>query len=80
MLARSPEMIRISEAVAILEGPVAPMDCANPEVSFDCELERDCGLRQVWADVKAAADQILASWTLTNLVPRRFERQLEQTT
>ncbi|OGO42125.1 MAG: hypothetical protein A2Z04_02550 [Chloroflexi bacterium RBG_16_57_9] len=79
MLARSPEEIRLSDAISILEGPMAPMDCVNPEIKCECELVRGCGIYRVWAEVKAAADQILASRTLADLVPQRFEKRLQQT-
>ena len=68
-LARSPDEIRFSEVIGLLEGSIALVECVNnPQVCNRSEL---CATRDVWSDIKKAIDGVLESTTLQDLVERQ---------
>jgi len=68
-LARSPEEIRLSEVIQLLEGSVAPVECVNnPEI---CSRSASCVTRDIWGELKKAIDGVLESTTLQDLVERQ---------
>jgi Rrf2 family protein len=67
MLARSPQAIDLGEVLTVLEGPIMPMDCVDPDFT-DCCLLDSCVIRDVWRDLKAATDDVLYSTTLADLI------------
>jgi Rrf2 family protein len=70
-LSKRPEEIRLSEVVELMEGPIAPAECVgNPQDYPDAE---HCAIRDVWSEVKQAAQAVLESKTLQDLV--RLQRQ-----
>ena len=75
-LARTPEEIRLSEVVRLLEGSIAPVECVdNPEACNRSEL---CVTRDIWGEMKQAIDGVLESTTLKDLVERqKKKKQLE---
>jgi len=66
-LARPPEQITLGQALAILEGSTAPLDCIDDQTGRGCQIAESCVFRGVWQEVKAATDRILASKTLADL-------------
>ena len=73
ILNRAPEKIRLGEAIQILEGSIAPVDCiANPDI---CPRSKTCATRDVWDDVKKAMDRVLESVTLKDLVERQKAKE-----
>ena len=75
LLAKSPEEIKLSEVVQLLEGSIALVDCVND--SKVCHRSALCVTRDVWNEMKAAMIQVLDSMTLQDLVER--QRQKGQT-
>lgn len=75
-LARPATAINMGEALAALEGPMLPMDCLDPNFT-DCCFMDTCTLRPVWRDLKNAADDVLYSTTLADLLGGRTERVVE---
>lgn len=68
-LARSPEKIKLSEIIQLLEGSLAPVECVNnPELCSRSEL---CVARDVWTELKKAMNGVLESTTLQDLVERQ---------
>ena len=68
-LARSPEEIKLSEVIQLLEGSLAPVECVNnPELCSRSEL---CVTRDVWSELKKAMNGVLESTTLQDLVERQ---------
>jgi len=68
-LARSPEEIKLSEVIQLLEGSVAPVECVNnPEI---CSRSALCVTRDIWGELKKAIDGVLESTTLQDLVERQ---------
>jgi len=72
-LAKSPQEIQLSEAIQLLEGSIAPVECVNnPEVCSRAEL---CVTRDIWDELKKAMDGVLESTTLQDLVERHKEKE-----
>ncbi len=68
-LVKSPEQIKLSEVIQLLEGSLALVDCVNnPEACDRAEL---CATRDIWGEVKKAMDAVLQSTTLQDLVERQ---------
>jgi len=68
-LAKPPEEIKLSEAIQLLEGSMAPVDCVNnPEICIRSEL---CVTREIWGEIKGAINGVLESVTLRDLVERQ---------
>ncbi|MFQ6058360.1 MAG: RrF2 family transcriptional regulator [Anaerolineae bacterium] len=70
LLARPPDQITLSEAIAVLDGSTAPVDCVSDEVASECKLAALCLFRDVWQEVKEATDSILSSKTLADMCRR----------
>ncbi len=67
-LAKPPKEIKLSEAIQLLEGSIAPAECINsPGI---CSRSKLCVTRDIWGELKQAMDGILESTTLQDLVER----------
>ncbi|MEN8614849.1 Rrf2 family transcriptional regulator [Dehalogenimonas sp. THU2] len=72
-LAKSPDRIRMSEVVCLLEGPIEPVDCIqSPD---KCDRAKFCATRDIWGDLGRAMNEVLEQTTLADLV-RRQEAKL----
>ncbi len=72
-LVKTPEEIRLSEVIQLLEGSIAPAECVNnPAVCTRSEL---CVTRDVWGELKQAIDGVLESTTLQDLVERHKRKE-----
>ena len=72
-LAKTPEEIKLSEVIQLLEGSVAPAECVNnPGI---CNRSEFCVTRDVWGELKKAMDGVLQSTTLQDLVERHKEKE-----
>ncbi len=72
-LVKTPEEIKLSEVIQLLEGSIAPVECVNnPEVCTRSEL---CVTRDVWGELKKAIDGVLESTTLQDLVERQKRKE-----
>jgi len=68
-LARSPQEVRLSEVIGLLEGSIVAVGCVgDPDVCPRSEL---CVTRDVWSELKKAMDGVLESITLQDLVERQ---------
>ena len=68
-LVKSPEEIRLSEVIGLLEDSIAPAKCVdNPGV---CNRSEFCVTRDIWSELKTAIDGILQSTTLLDLMERQ---------
>lgn len=75
LLSKPPTQITVAEAVAVLEGPTAPMPCVEDEENPDCQRITLCALRNLWLELKAATDSVLGSMTLDQLCHGQDERE-----
>ena len=68
-LARSPQEIRLSEVIGLLEGSIVVVGCiGDPDACPRSEL---CVTRDIWSELKKAMDGVLESITLQDLVERQ---------
>ena len=71
-LAKSPEEIKLSEVIQLLEGPIAPVECVNDPDS--CSRSGACVTRDIWDELQKAMYTVLDSTTLQDLVERQNEK------
>ena len=68
-LVKPPAEIRLSEAIPLLEGSIAPAECVtNPGL---CDNADSCVTRDVWLEMDNAMNGVLESITLQNLAERQ---------
>ena len=73
LLAKSPEEIKLSEIIRLLEGSIAPVECVdNPKVCPRSEL---CVTRDIWKEVKKAMEGVLQTTTLQSLIERQKKKK-----
>ncbi|MFC1964052.1 RrF2 family transcriptional regulator [Chloroflexota bacterium] len=68
-LAKPPREIRLGEAIRLLEGSLALVECVDDPGL--CERSDCCATRDVWSEVKMAMDGVLEATTLHDLVERQ---------
>ena len=72
-LAKSPQEIKLSEVIGLLEGSIAPAECVNdPKYCSRSDL---CVTREVWGELKKAMNGVLESITLQDLVERQKTKE-----
>jgi Rrf2 family cysteine metabolism transcriptional repressor len=70
VLAKPPGEINVAEVIRVMDGPLAPIDCVSVMAHEACPMERTCGLRWLWKDVRDAVAEILEKTTFADLVRR----------
>ncbi len=68
-LARSPDEIRLSEVIRLLEGSVALVKCVNDPAL--CNRSDFCVTRDIWIEVEKSMERVLEATTLQDLVERQ---------
>jgi len=67
-LSRHPNEITVGQIYRALEGPIAPVECAEPTyVPGSCDREPACASRPLWQRVQISIEQVLDSTTLADL-------------
>ena len=74
-LARPPAQINLAEVITALEGTTSPHRCVDEGMERECGLWDRCVLRNVWQEVKQAADGVLSATTLHDLCQRHIRRE-----
>jgi Rrf2 family protein len=78
-LSRAPEEIRVGDVYRVLEGPIAPMECASEEEPEDiCPLIEGCATRVVWLKVRDNIIEALDSTTLGDLVVSKRRQPVKE--
>lgn len=72
-LAKAPSKIKLLDIVQVLDGSIAPVRCVD-EPDLFCRSAY-CATRDIWVEVKAAANKVLDSVTLADLVDRQQEKE-----
>ena len=67
-LIREPADLKLSEAIAALEGSLAPIGCLDDPQG--CPKTANCTLRPVWCEIEAATLRILEGITIADLAER----------
>jgi Rrf2 family cysteine metabolism transcriptional repressor len=76
-LAKAPSEIKLLDIVQALDGPIAPVRCVD-EPSLFCRSEF-CATRDIWVKVKEAANKVLESVTLEDLVKQQNKKETQAT-
>ena len=72
-LARSPQEIKLSEVIGLLEGSIALVECVNdPKYCSRSDL---CVTRDIWGELKKVMNGVLESTTLQDLVERHKKKE-----
>jgi len=71
-LAKSPEQIKLSEVINLLEGSTAPVECINDPMV--CDRSGICATRDIWDELKKKMDSVLESITIKDLVERQNQK------
>lgn len=66
-LAKPPENISFGDVVRIIDGPLAPVGCVSESAYERCSIERMCGTRGVWLNVRNAIANILDKTTFADV-------------
>ena len=72
-LNRPPDSITLGSVIRYMEGPLAPLPCANEEGYRPCEECHDatcCGIRMVMCEVRDAISDILDYTTIQDVVDK----------
>lgn len=72
-LAKSPSEIRLIDIVEALDGSIAPVGCVDSPDLYVRSCY--CASHDVWAEVKQAAEKVLASVTLEDMVNRQKAKE-----
>ena len=72
-LVKSPQEIKLSDVVGLLEGSVTVADCLDDPKT--CTRSDSCVTRDVWGELKKAMDGVLESTTIQDLVEREKKRE-----
>lgn len=68
-LARPPKETSVGDIVRVLEGPIAPLECADETLATvgGCDKKERCVSRIVWCRLRDSIAQVLDSTTLEDL-------------
>lgn len=79
-LARDPKTITVGDVVRVLEGSLAPVECASEEGgSSCCEREPECTTREIWIKMRESIAQVLDSTSLQDIAgPARHHDSLKE--
>ena len=75
-LAKSPEEIKLSEVIQLLEGSIAPVECVNnPKY---CSRSDSCVTRDVWDELKQPLNEVWGPKPLKTLVGGQKKRKFPE--
>ena len=78
-LAKSPQQIRVGHIIRVLDGPLAPIQCASKTAyrrCDDCEDEDHCGVRLLMLEAREALATVLDNRTLAEMRAAMFDDDL----
>ena len=70
VLAKPPGAINVAEVIRVMDGPLAPIDCVSVMAHEPCPMEKTCGLRWLWKEVRDSVAEILERTTFADLVEK----------
>lgn len=71
-LAKSPEKISLKDILEILEGNCSLVDCVHDSAA--CKRSATCITREMWHEASNLISQVLASFTLADLIAKSKNR------
>lgn len=80
LLGRDPEEITVGDILRVLEGPLAPVECAldepDPEALENCANPYQCLVRDVWVRIHRAVLDVVDGITLADLCRQARRRPM----
>ncbi len=67
-LSRKPSEIQVGEAIRVLEGPIAPVDCLKNHDDECCDKQHHCATKMVWERLQDSMINVLDDMTLEDIV------------
>jgi DNA-binding IscR family transcriptional regulator len=64
----------VAEVIRVMDGPLAPIDCVSVMAHEPCPMEKTCGLRWLWKEVRDSVAGILEKTTFADLVEKSRPR------
>ncbi|MBI2764459.1 MAG: Rrf2 family transcriptional regulator [Chloroflexi bacterium] len=68
-LVRDPATVRVREVIETLEGSLAPVAWLDEPPEFT-DHPHQCGQREIWERIRDATSEILAAYTISDLLER----------
>jgi len=75
ILAKNPAEISVLDVLRSLEGPLAPVACVSEDFPDACGRFESCATRRVWEDVRNKMNEVLSSYSLTDLLAMESQCQ-----
>ncbi len=72
-LFKHPDEVNLGEAIQLLEGPIALVDCVNNPEAYS--RSKYCAVRDIWIEVKKIACETLEHITLQDLAERQKRKE-----
>jgi Rrf2 family protein len=69
IMGRPPEQTSVGDIIRILDGPLAPVRCAEKPDS--CRRTGDCAMREVWVKVKEGVESVVDNVTIADVMSRQ---------
>ncbi len=73
-LSRKPGRISVLDVITVLQGPVAPANCAGASQAGDCGHENGCSLAGVWSRLQSANEEVLSQTSLADILAGGVQR------
>ena len=67
-LSRKSGRISVLDVITVLQGPVAPANCAGASHAGDCGHENGCSLAGVWSRLQSANEEVLGQTSLADIL------------
>lgn len=64
-----PSAVTAGDVIRLIDGPSSPAPCHGPD-GEDCPMSGRCASEEMWARIEKATDEILDSYTLSDLAER----------
>ena len=68
-LAKSPDEIKLSEVIRLLEGSIALVKCVNDPMA--CNRSDFCITRDIWSEINKSMESVLEATTLQEMLERQ---------
>lgn len=72
-LTKNPKDVSLKDILAILEGPLALVDCADE--TRTCARSSGCEVKEIWAEITEKMSSILEEYTLQDIIDRINDRE-----
>lgn len=72
LLNKSASQVKLSEIIAVLEGPICLVDCVKEPAT--CARSNSCFTRDIWTELSNKIEEVLAGYTLDDIVKMQTEK------